>query len=103
MSVPDPAILPSAISPGNDNLDRYPGIRPFAPNEAMLFYGRTAELNELLNSIKAYNLFILHGKSGLGKTSLLNAGLIPLLEKEGYKPIEIAFRFTNISGNVTST
>jgi hypothetical protein len=80
-------------------LDRYPGIRPFSKSQAILFYGRNAELNELLNSVKAYPLFVLHSKSGLGKTSLLNAGLMPLLEKEGYLPIEIRFRFTNISGN----
>jgi hypothetical protein len=91
-----------APSSEEKKLDRYPGIRPFAQNEGMLFYGRTYELNELVNSIKAYSLFVLHGKSGLGKTSLLNAGLIPLLRKEGYLPIEILFRLTNISGNTGS-
>lgn len=91
-----------ATSSNNANLDRYPGIRPFSSSEGILFYGRTAELNELLNSIKAYNLFVLHSKSGLGKTSLLNAGLMPLLEKEGYIPIEILFRLTNVSGNASS-
>jgi len=78
-------------------LDRYPGIRPFSKGQSILFYGRNAELNELLNSVKAYSLFVLHSKSGLGKTSLLNAGLMPMLEREGFLPVEIRFRFTNIS------
>ena len=83
-----------------ERFDRYPGFRPFEEKESFLFFGRDQELNELVNSIKAFNLFILHGKSGLGKTSLINAGLLPLLKRESFHPIQIPFRLTSLVGQV---
>ena len=59
--------------------DRYPGVRPFADSEAdqRVFFGRGREIHELFHQIHTTNLLVLFGKSGLGKTSLLQAGLFP--------------------------
>lgn len=69
--------------------DRYPGIKAFEKNEANLFKGREQEVQELFNMVTAENCVVLFGKSGLGKSSLLNAGLSPLLEARGFLPIPV--------------
>jgi hypothetical protein len=71
--------------------DRYPGLRSFDKTQVSLFFGRDAETTELFNLVSLEKLVVLFSKSGLGKSSLLNAGLSPLLEQNGFKPIRIRF------------
>jgi hypothetical protein len=61
---------------------RYPGSKPFTRDDEYLFFGRDEEIARLTTFIKVEKTTILYGKSGLGKTSLLNAGVLPRLEKE---------------------
>src|SRR5262245_38320553 len=61
----------------------YRGILPFRYVDRHLFFGREQFLEEFLAQILAFRLVILFGRSGAGKSSLINAGLIPALEKEG--------------------
>lgn len=68
---------------------RYPGIRSFERAEAGQFFGRSREIAELYSLVKVKPLTVLFAKSGIGKTSLLNAGLIPLLETGGFQPVKI--------------
>ncbi|MFK7968953.1 MAG: hypothetical protein AB8F95_01230 [Bacteroidia bacterium] len=70
---------------------RYPGSRPFTPDYTHLFFGRDEDIKKLSRFINAESLSVLYGKSGLGKSSLLNAGVIPKLEKEGYHHIPVRF------------
>jgi hypothetical protein len=56
---------------------RYPGVQPFKVSEDRIFFGRDEELNYLLNLLRLESLVVLHGKSGYGKSSLINAGIIP--------------------------
>ncbi|WDP91932.1 MAG: tetratricopeptide repeat protein [Desulfobacter sp.] len=71
---------------------RYPGSNPFSLEFRSLFFGREKEINELSTLINVEKLVVLHGKSGLGKSSLLNAGLLPELEDEkGYLIIQVRF------------
>jgi tetratricopeptide (TPR) repeat protein len=72
---------------------RYPGIRPFYDNEVdrRLFFGRDTEKEALLHKILADNLVVLYASSGLGKTSLLNAGLSQALRDRGYIPFMVRF------------
>ena len=60
---------------------RYPGSRPFSRNDEWVFFGRDADIENLLTKINVEKTIVLYGKSGLGKTSLLNAGVLPKLEK----------------------
>src|SRR5687768_17312638 len=59
------------------------GPRPFEREDSDLFFGRSQEANELLSLIVANRAVVLYAPSGAGKTSLLNALVVPLLEKEG--------------------
>jgi len=61
---------------------RYPGPQPFTERQRHLFFGRNEEMDELLRFVKHVPWVVIYGKSGLGKSSLLNAGLIPRLEEE---------------------
>jgi hypothetical protein len=49
--------------------------------------GRKADLDELITRIAkpSYKLIVLYGKSGVGKSSLVNAGLIPQLEHTSFE------------------
>ena len=53
------------------------------------FYGRDEELQTLTDIIRQNIFTTLYGVSGAGKTSLINAGLSPILEKEQYLPIYV--------------
>jgi hypothetical protein len=70
-------------------IDRYPGARPFAdtPNDQRLFFGRSQEIDTLFHRIGATRLLVLFGKSGLGKTSLLQAGVFPRLRERAMLPL----------------
>jgi hypothetical protein len=76
---------------------RYPGIRAFEKNERHVFFGRRTEAKKLYNLVKAKPLVVLFAKSGIGKSSLINAGLEPLLENDYYKIIKIRLQTTSIS------
>lgn len=59
--------------------DPYVGLRYFEEKEAHIYFGRDADLFKLINSIGQpdYNLCLLYGPSGVGKSSLVHAGLLP--------------------------
>jgi hypothetical protein len=60
----------------------YVGPRPFDRQDVGLFFGRDREMREVVSLVVADRLLLLYSASGAGKTSLLNAGVIPLLEDE---------------------
>jgi hypothetical protein len=61
----------------------YPGLRPFEPDEAFLFFGREMLIQELLSRLSANRFLAVAGNSGSGKSSLVRAGLVPALQ-QGY-------------------
>ncbi len=61
------------------------GPRAFGVADRDLFFGREQEASDLLSLTIAHSVVLFCAKSGAGKTSLVNAGLIPLLEKEGFE------------------
>ncbi|PHN02000.1 nSTAND1 domain-containing NTPase [Flavilitoribacter nigricans] len=74
------------------NRQRYPGAQPFEKEQQEVFFGREEDLDHLRRKIKLSQLTVLYGKSGLGKSSLINAGLLPELEKEGdFVPVRVRF------------
>jgi YVTN family beta-propeller protein len=68
------------------------GPRPFGrnPEDQLLFFGRTYETEEILTLILSHQLILIYAQSGTGKTSILNANVIPELEKEGFKVLPTA-------------
>ncbi|HYJ63649.1 MAG TPA: WD40 repeat domain-containing protein [Parafilimonas sp.] len=70
---------------------RYPGPRPFEENDINLFFGRERDKKNLLTFINVEQLLVLFSKSGLGKSSLINAAIIPELRKKDYEIIVCRF------------
>ena len=62
------------------------GLENFDESTRSYFFGRDAEAAELLQRLRLHPLLVFYGRSGLGKTSLLRAKLIPELEKLGARP-----------------
>src|SRR4051794_4682146 len=83
MANSDPSFCSSAeaamVNPENPWL----GLYPYGTEHAAYFHGREAEVEELLRRVRQKVLTVLFGESGLGKSSLLKAGLFPQLQTEG--------------------
>lgn len=60
--------------------NRYPGTQPFTAEQKDLFYGRKQETDDMMKRIRFQQMVVLYGKSGLGKSSLLNASIKPKVE-----------------------
>ena len=55
----------------------FPGLRSFEAEESLLFFGREAHTDELLERLGDNRFVAVTGTSGSGKSSLVRAGLRP--------------------------
>ena len=58
----------------------YVGPVPFQRSDESKFYGREVEADDLACLVEAHQVVLLYAQSGAGKSSLINAKLIPILE-----------------------
>jgi hypothetical protein len=65
------------------------GLASFTEDDRSFFAGRGDEINDLLRLVRRDTLTLLYGVSGLGKTSLVQAGLFPGLREENFLPVPI--------------
>jgi hypothetical protein len=65
------------------------GLASFTEETRGYFHGREEEVAELARRVQRKLLTILFGQSGLGKTSILRAGIVPRLRPEGYCPVYV--------------
>ncbi|GAA0935386.1 hypothetical protein [Nonomuraea longicatena] len=61
----------------------YAGLAAFQPEDAARFHGRERLAAEIAERMRSRPLVAVFGASGAGKSSLLRAGVIPLLHAEG--------------------
>lgn len=67
----------------------YPGLLAYRLQDASHFFGRKQAVAELMAELERKQVIWLHGRSGTGKSSLIQAGLLPaLLEKDAF-PISV--------------
>lgn len=57
------------------------GLRPYQKSDSAFFVGRESEIRRLLDVLAEQSLVFLVGDSGSGKTSLINAGVLPTLQR----------------------
>ena len=71
--------------------ERHPwlGLASFSEDTRAFFYGREEEVAELARRVQRKLLTVLFGQSGLGKTSILRAGIVPKLRAQGYCPVYV--------------
>jgi tetratricopeptide (TPR) repeat protein len=70
------------------------GLASFTEETRAYFYGREEEIAELCRRVQRKLLTILFGQSGLGKTSILRAGIVPRLRPEGYCPVYVRLDYS---------
>ncbi len=69
----------------NKNFNPFPGLRPFAPEESDLFFGREEESEEVLGKLIRNRFVTVIGASGSGKSSLIYCGVLPKVRKQKIK------------------
>ena len=57
----------------------YLGLQPYAERDAAFFFGRERERRVIAANLRAARVTLLYGASGVGKSSLLRAGVVPAL------------------------
>ena len=68
-----------------DDQNPWLGLASYGEAEREFFFGREGETAELLRLVEDETLVVLYGVSGLGKTSLLQAGLTPKLNAHDFR------------------
>ncbi len=71
--------FPEVAASSDKKYEPYIGLRPFRQDERDRFFGRDREINILLDNIRFNRLTLLLAGSGVGKSSLLRAGVMPVL------------------------
>ena len=57
----------------------YVGLVPFTADHQSYFFGRDRDIDLISANLQAFRLTLLYGPSGVGKTSILGAGVVPAL------------------------
>jgi WD40 repeat protein/transcriptional regulator with XRE-family HTH domain len=71
----------------------YRGLQPFQEDDAELFFGREGDVQRLLERLKTTRFLAVVAPSGSGKSSLVQAGLLPALRRgalpgsEAWRPV----------------
>ena len=53
----------------------YKGLEPFDESDAPIFFGREKDRDRIVNYLRSSRLTVLYGTSGVGKSSVLRAGV----------------------------
>ncbi len=91
-AVPKEAATPDPTTTVDDS-NPWLGLASFTEETRAYFYGRDEEVAELARRVQRKLLTLLFGQSGLGKTSILRAGLVPRLRGHGYCPIYVRIAY----------
>lgn len=78
MEAPRPDMAVSVAMPRQP----YPGLRPFEPDEWLIFFGRETMVDDVIERLAAQRVVLIHGASGSGKSSLVRAGVLPKLARQ---------------------
>jgi formylglycine-generating enzyme required for sulfatase activity len=71
-----PERLSGAVNP-------YPGLRAFEREQRAYFFGRDDNIRELVGRLEREHVLLIAGESGLGKSSLVRAGVLPWIVEHG--------------------
>lgn len=81
-----------------DNKCPWLGFKPYSEDDASFFNGRSTAINSLLEIVEAKTITVCYAESGVGKTSLINAGLLPNLREKNFLPIWVRFDVKKFEG-----
>lgn len=69
------------------------GLESYKENQ--IIYGRNTEISDLSQRVLNDTDTVVYGKSGIGKTSVINAGILPIARQNEFEPIVIRFDHSN--------
>ena len=69
------------------NTNPWLGLTSYEFEDSYKFFGRSAETDQLAETIKNNAVTVIYGLSGSGKTSIIKAGILPKLLEDYYLPI----------------
>ena len=72
-----------------NNTNPWIGLNSY--QEGQVLYGRSREIQDLSMSVFYNRQTVVYGKSGIGKSSLLHAGIFPMARLRGCLPISVRF------------
>jgi conflict system STAND superfamily ATPase len=87
MSAAETLIEESPVAPVRENPFKF--LDYYDENDRAIFAGRAEELTTILAELTLASTYVIYGRSGLGKTSIIKAGLFPTLTEIGYLPIYV--------------
>jgi len=85
----------SHTAPIDAQLNPWPGLAFYTEQDQLSFFGREQESADLFRLLQRDTLTVLFGRSGLGKTSLLRAGLVPRLHEHALFPILLRLNYAH--------
>ena len=97
----NPGCQPYFIQPSEENLP-YPGLRPYTEEEKTKFFGRDVDTEILIDKILTNRLTLLFAASGVGKSSLLQAAVIPHLRSKTGENLTVVYHIDWVSDPVMS-
>ncbi len=65
----------------------YKGLAEYEPEDAELFFGREDDVDTVLEALDRTRFAAVSGPSGIGKSSILRAGVVPALRRRGLEPV----------------
>jgi WD40 repeat protein len=87
----------------------YVGLNPYGEEDAPYFVGRDRDVRVIVANLRAARVTLLHGPSGVGKSSVLNAGVVPVLRRlakelptEDGRPQHVVVQFSTWRGDPES-
>ena len=88
----------------NENKDNapYPGLRPYREDEKAKFFGRDVDAEILIDKVLTNRLTLLFAASGVGKSSLLQAAVIPHLKSKTGENLTVVYHTDWVSDPVHS-
>ncbi len=75
--------------PPTPNRSPFKGLESFSEDDKELFYGRESVIAELYEKATSNKLLVVSGASGSGKSSVVQAGLLPVLRENGFHILSV--------------
>ncbi len=69
----------------------YRGLQPYTEQDEEFFFGREAEKAILIDKIQADKLTLLFAATGVGKSSLLQAAVMPELKRPARENLDVVY------------
>jgi hypothetical protein len=82
---------------------RFPGVNSFGKNDTAIFKGRDVDAKNIYTQLMLFKTLVLHSESGTGKSSIIQAGLLPLIENSDSGYVAVIINLNDIVSGDSET